>query len=233
MRKILLLLAVLVLVAGCGNVEGSVSTPGFLPVSASITVSDHKVEFKGEVSMATPLGEVSIGVTIGEPIDDDKIRVVFRDHHRLGGTDQVFDVRTGGDEFEAVLDGRTVVTVRDHQVVIDITDSSVTEVRFRPTEASARAGQGWWATTFYHPFDLFDWAYSDATMTDWPPLGFIWFLVRLVFALLLAVLDVYLTLVFVLAWLVSLVGGNTGGNITVGLCALVTIFAIGAFVTSA
>ncbi|MBM7775763.1 hypothetical protein JOD54_005967 [Actinokineospora baliensis] len=232
MKKIAVLLAVLAMAAGCGNAEVSVSTPDFLPVTASVTVSEHKVEFKGEVSLVTPLGEVSIGLKIGEPIQEDRIRVRFRDRNRLNGTDQVFDLRTGGDEFEAVLDGRSVVRVADHEVTIDITDATVSEVRFRPTEESTQLARGWWANAFYHPFDLFRWAYDDSTMASWPPLGFLWFLLRLVVALLLVVVDLYLTAVFILGWLASLIFGNSGGNVVVGLAVLASIGAGIALVVS-
>ncbi|GLW90888.1 hypothetical protein [Actinokineospora globicatena] len=223
MRKIALLLAVLVMAGGCGNVEVSARTPGFLPVSASVTLSEHKVEFKGDLSYVTPLGEVSIGLKIGEDVEQDVVRVRFRDRDRLGGSDQVFDLRTGGDEFEAVLEGKPSVRVKDHEITLDITDAAVTEIRFRQTEESVRAERGWWANAFYHPFDLFRWAYDDSTMASWPPLGFLWFLLRLIFAVVLAVVDVYLSAVFVLGWLAALLFGNSAGNAVVGIAVLATI----------
>ncbi|RLK62215.1 hypothetical protein [Actinokineospora cianjurensis] len=230
MRKLAILLAVLAAVAGCGNLEVSVRTPDVFPVSFSLTVGENKVEVKGEVSLVTPLGEVAIGLQFTEPLRPDTTRVVFRDYRR--GTDQGFDLRTAGDEFHAVLEGKAPLTARPHEITIDITNATLSEVGFRQTEASHDLANSWWANTFYHPFDGFRLVYDDSGIGSSPPLGFLVFVLRLILAILLGILELYPSAVFVIGWLVSLVAGNAGGNAATGLVVLATLVAIGALLTA-
>lgn len=79
----------------------------------------------------------------------------------------------------------------------------------------------------YRPFALASWAYDDGTIDKWYSLGFAWFLVRLVLAIVALPVDLILIVLLgigaVLQWLI----GETARNIYFGLLAL--LFLIGLF----
>ena len=53
-----------------------------------------------------------------------------------------------------------------------------------------------WDLSFYHPFSFSRWAYDDSTIGKWYGVGFVWFFLRLALALVLGLVDIALSLVF-------------------------------------
>ncbi|MCK2242600.1 MULTISPECIES: hypothetical protein [unclassified Crossiella] len=230
-----LLLAPLLLIA-CGSQPQVGFTPALLPVKFSISASG--VSVSGDKTLVTPIGVFSIGAKYSLPDKDaDSIYVVIRDR-RTGDTgfDHTYQVRSGQGEFTAVVDGRTTVQVVDRQVLIDVTEGKIESIELKGVEKVAavkednplvRFVNNWtahWRESIYAPFALFSWAYDDSTMGEWYGLGFVWFLLRLLFALLLLVPDLILTGVFAVAGVGYALLGETARNIVYGLAVLVGLF---------
>ncbi|MER7547850.1 hypothetical protein SAMN05443665_102114 [Actinomadura meyerae] len=227
-----LLIFVLFGLAGCGNGGGAQGSykPTFLPFKISYSPGSGMV-VTGDKSVVTPLGEFSIGAKYSLPRRPaDAIRVVLRD--RSVGFDEVYDLGGHAGEFEATLDGTTKVQVRDRTVTIDVTQVETRSIEFRPAQAAAQEAppnllnkgidrwNGYWDDAFYSPLALSRWAYGDSTMGKWYGLGFVWFLIRLVLALILGILDIVLVLVCVFAACFYVFFGGTGRNIAYGLSCL-------------
>jgi hypothetical protein len=117
-------------IAGCSNVSASYKPP-YLPVKFVIDGAGN-VSIVGEVSIATFIGEFSIGAQYTLNQDPDSITVIIRNRERGAyGIDTIYRVRTNGDRFVAVLDGSTIVQVENNQVLIDVTNATVRSIEFK------------------------------------------------------------------------------------------------------
>ncbi len=85
---------------------------------------------------------------------------------------------------------------------------------------SRHAGDAGWAKSWYKPYGLARWAYSDSTIEKWYGAGFVWFLLRLLFSVFLGLIDTLLTLGFVLGQLAFIIFGPTGRDVTYGFLVL-------------
>ena len=236
------LAAMLVLLcAACGStVRPSVTyKPAFLPVH--LTVSSSGISVGGDDSLATPIGTFSIGASY-QLLQISGIYVILRD--RRTGYDHIYMVRTGGDQFTAVVNGTTSISVSNNRVLIDITSGRIKKITFRraPThipEQRTSTPAIWlafvghwdagWRQSWYKPFAMSRWAYSDTTMGKWFGVGFVWFLIRLAAAVVLALIDTVLTIGFLLGQIAFIVFGATGRDVVYGLLILLTLLGIGAF----
>lgn len=222
--------------AGCtGAVNESQVTykPPVLPVKLEVTSSGVKIS--GDATMVTFLGTFSVGAKYALPSQaSDVVRVLVLDRSRPPtGFHEIFDVRTGGGEFVAVTNGTTVIRVVDRRVEIDVTDGTVEEITFRNTAPDAalpasesavsplvQRWRDYWAWAPYEPFAFSRWAYDDSTLGRWYGVGFGWFLLRLVLALVLSIFDVLLTALFLLAGVCDVLFGETARNVVLGVGAL-------------
>lgn len=130
--------------AGCGSQSETVGSykPEFLPVALSISQSGISIE--GTQSIVTPIGTFSIGALYElPPRDPSSIYVTLRD--RRTGFDRIFEVRTGADQFMAVVNGTTGISIANGQVLIDITDGSIKQVSFKqvPDQISQQHNSNW------------------------------------------------------------------------------------------
>ncbi|MFI7448211.1 hypothetical protein ACIBQX_11995 [Nonomuraea sp. NPDC049714] len=227
--------------AGCSSVDVKASyRPAFLPVKLEWG-PDGMVKLTGDSSIVTPIGVFSLGtehaLSAKKP---NVIYVIFRNANgvlpgsTVVGTDQVFEVMSGGGQFTAVVNGTAVIQVADQEVLIDVTDGSVRVIEFKAAQAVmqeqpsgiALRWQQFWDDCFYSPMALSRWAYDDSTMDKWFGLGFFWFLIRLVLALILGVVDLLLTAGCFLAAIGFLVAGTTGRNIVYGVEVLLFIILV-------
>ncbi|MEU7000645.1 hypothetical protein [Nonomuraea sp. NPDC046570] len=238
-----LLLAVAILAtAGCSSTEvKGTYRPAFLPVRLEWGPAGLKIA--GEASLVTPVGVFSIGADYQLPDDgDDGIYVIVRNANEVPpgqsdvGFDHIYKLRSGSGEFTAVVNGTTTIQVVDRQVLIDVTEGDVRSIQFKQAEIAVQEhrpgfGERWqtyWDTSFYSPFSLSRWAYDDSTMSKWMGFGFLWFLVRLVVALILGVVDLLLTVACFLAAVAFVLFGPTGQNIVYGVEAILGImFSLG------
>jgi hypothetical protein len=232
----LLAFVVLAAVSACGG-EASPSVgfkPEFLPVQ--LNVGPDGISISGDSKIVTWLGEFSIGANYSLTARRaGEVDVILRNRTKGGiGFDDVYRVRSEGDEFTAVVNGTTTIQVRDGQVLIDITDGTIRSVQFKRSEtapaANAQTDNWWthgvakwnkgWRTSFYKPFMLSRWAYDDSTLKKWYGIGFVWFLVRLIVALILAIIDILMTVIFLIAQVCYWFWGPTGRNIVWGTALL-------------
>ncbi|NRQ31078.1 hypothetical protein HII36_04410 [Nonomuraea sp. NN258] len=234
-----LLAAMIMVTTGCQGSDVQASyRPAFLPVKLEWGPAGWKVT--GESTLVTPLGVFSIGAhyTLTEP-GDDVLHVILRDARRdpgnpnITGYDHIYRVKTGEGRFRAVVNGTAVIEVVDRQILIDVTRGDVQTVEFtgggQPVaqQRTATFGDKWqeyWDSCFYSPMALSRWAYDDSTMDSWFGLGFVWFLVRLLLAIVLGVVDVALTVGCFLAAVAYTLAGPTARNIMYGLEALIASF---------
>ncbi|MFF0720464.1 hypothetical protein [Micromonospora sp. NPDC003816] len=233
------MLLVLVL-AGCDpEAEGKVRyKPVLLPVA--LTIGPDGVAVEGETSFINPIGEFSIGAEYSlPPRDGGTIYVLLRDRKRgKTGFDKVFRVQTGRDQLTVVVNGKTMIQVKDGQVLIDITGGSVKKIQFKQSEATAKesgdpfwvkAGAKWskgWQASIYKPFMLTRWAYDDSTIDKWYGLGFVWFLLRLALTLVLLLVDLMLSSIFLVAQIAYLIFDGTGRNVVWGIAILAALVAV-------
>jgi hypothetical protein len=228
---------------GCGGTPtASVSFKGnFLPVGISIS-TDGKSFVQGDVSYATAIGTFSIGAKYDLPQrNSSSIYVILRNRHT--GFDKVYEVRTDGAQFNAVVNGTTSITVTRDQVLIDITSGTIRKIAFKQVHsqlAEASNGGWWpgtrhaiaarwdagWAQSWYKPYGMARWAYSDSTIEKWYGAGFVWFLLRLAFAIILGLIDTLLTLGFLLGQAAFIIFGPTGRDVTYGLIVLGVIVTV-------
>jgi hypothetical protein len=116
--------------AGCGNSVKTVATvkPDFLPVALSIGPSGISIE--GVRSLATPIGTFSIGALYDlRPQGPGSIYVILRDRHT--GFDKIYKVQADADQFTAVVNGTTSISITNGQVLIDITGGTIKHVAFK------------------------------------------------------------------------------------------------------
>jgi len=240
--RLLLCLVVLLPMAACTtdpDVQVGYSPP-LVPVKLSL--SEAGISVSGDQSLVTPLGTFSIGAKYSlDPVSTDAIRVVVQDKSEGPmGFQHVYDVTTGAGEFTAVVNGKTTIQVSERQVLIDVTEGTIESIQLKGIEPVAKtdsdsgnavtaAGDRWtryWDTAFYSPFALSRWAYDDSTMGDWFGLGFLWFLVRLIAAFVLAIVDVILCLACLFAAIGALLFGDVGRNIVYGVEALFALLVV-------
>lgn len=231
MAALALLALLLLSVSACSSteVEGAYK-PVMLPVK--FVWGPSGMEISGDGSIVTPIGIFSIGAKYSLPEkDSDAIYVIIRDRKVAAagtdrtGFDRIYKIAGGAGEFSAVVNGTTTIQVVDRQVLIDVTEGTVRTIQFkRASVAVAEGGPGfwdrwgeYWDSSFYSPFALARWAYDDSTMSKWFGIGFAWFMIRFVLALICGVLDVILTVACVLAAIAYMFFGTTGQNIVYGL----------------
>jgi hypothetical protein len=236
------------ILTGCGGtIAPEVSfKPFYLPCEISIGY-DGKSTIDGNVSCATDIGEFSIGAKYELPTQSSSsIYVILRD--RKTGFDHVYAVHTqGGGEFNAVVNGTTSITVTNDQVLIDVTDGTIRQIRFKEVQnpiAEGSSGNWWqqkvavrwdagWAQSWYKPYALAKWAYDDSTIERWYGAGFVWFLLRLVLAIALALVDTVLTVGFFIGQFAFIIFGPTGRDVVYGLMILfVVVTAIAAMASA-
>lgn len=211
--------------AACrGNVSPnlSYSAPAFLPFHISIGKRGGNPTISGNASWISELGVFSIGGQYElPPAAPGYIRVIIRD--RRTGFDSVYQVRTNGDQFAAVVNGTTAINVSQNQVLIDVTNGKIQKITFKRMNiqvGEVKSGVGWWhsvtsrwdegwARSWYKPFMLSSWAYDDSTVTKYYGIGFLWFLVRLVFACILGFIDLIFTILFFFGQIVVTIFGNS------------------------
>jgi hypothetical protein len=233
----------------CTACEGTVSPeasfkPSFLPFEISIGVSgDSTIE--GNLSWATDIGEFSIGAKYElPPKRDNGIYVILR--NRDTGYDKIYEVRTGEEQFNAIVNGTTSITVTNDQVLIDVTKGNIRSVTFKQVDnqIAEASDAGWaprtghaiaarwdtgWSQSWYKPYTLTKWAYGDSTIEKWYGVGFVWFLLRLLLAIILFFIDTVLTVGFLLGQLGFICFGPTGRDAIYGVLVLVVIvIAVGA-----
>jgi hypothetical protein len=221
---ILVILIALICSACRGSVSPDLSykAPAFLPFHISIGKQGGNPTISGNVSWISELGTFSIGGQYElPPPEPGYIRVVIRD--RQTGFDRVYQVRTNGDQFAAVVNGTTTISVSQDQVLIDVTKGNIQEIEFKRVSSQIGEGTpgiGWWHTvtsrwdegwtrSWYKPFMLSSWAYDDSTVTKWYGIGFIWFFLRFVFACVLGMLDLLFTILFFFGQVIVTIFGNS------------------------
>jgi len=240
---LLAIFALLGMVSACkGTISPEASfKSNVLPFSISIGASgDSTIE--GSLSWATDIGEFSIGARYElPPRPGNSIFVILRDRHT--GYDKIYEVRTDGEHFNAVVNGTTSITVTNDQVLIDITNGNIKSVTFKQvtSQISEASASGWmpktrhaiaarwdkgWSQSWYKPYALAKWAYNDSTINEWFGIGFVWFLLRLVFAIILTLVDTVLTAGFLLGQLGFISFGPTGRDVIYGLLVLGVIAVI-------
>lgn len=153
--QVLLLGAVTSILAAC---SASVSyKPPLLPVKFVLD-SAGNISIVGESSLVTFVGEFSIGAQYMLYSEPDSITVIIRDRKKGNhGFDTVYRIRTGRDEFSAVLNGETTVQVVNKQVLIDVTNADIKSIEFRRADNSGIAtSSGFWGTSSnsYRPFKV-------------------------------------------------------------------------------
>jgi hypothetical protein len=124
----LILLIVMICAACSGNLKpGLTYQPDFLPVNFDVTTSG--VSISGDRSLVTPIGTFSIGASYELLPRNDSIYVILR--NRRTGYDRIFAVRSGPDQFSAIVNGTTKVSVSNGEVVIDVTAGKIKRVTFK------------------------------------------------------------------------------------------------------
>lgn len=233
-----MLAAMLLAVTGCAGTDVKATFhPALLPVKLEWGPSG--VQVVGETSIVTPIGVFSMSAEHALwAKSSNALYVIFRDSGRslegstVPGIDTVWEVRSGGGQFTAVINGTAVIQVTDQEVLIDVTDGTLKVIEFKSAQAvmqqqTSGIGQRWqtfWDGCVYTPMSLSRWAYDDSTIGSWFGLGFVWFLLRLVLAIILGVVDVLLTIGCFLAAVAFLFLGPTARNITYGVEVLVVLF---------
>lgn len=212
--------------------------PILLPVHFNVSASG--ISIGGNTSLVTPIGTFSIGASYMLPQQGDSIYVILRDHKT--GFDHIYKVRSGGDAFTAVINGTTDISVTNNQVLIDVTSGKVEEIYFKRARETISEQHTWspkiwrasiarwdsgWRESWYKPFSMSRWAYSDSTIGKWFGIGFAWFLIRLALAVVLALIDTGLTIGFLLGQGAFILFGPTGRDVIYGLLVLLAICAVG------
>ncbi len=174
----LLLSFIVVLLSGCSRTTVSYRPP-LLPVK--LVIDDRgNVSVVGEVSLVTFVGEFSVGAEYTLKSESDTILVIIRDRKKgAHGADTIYRVQTQGDEFVAILNGKTVVQVTEGQVLIDITGAKVESIEFKRAEGTiVRTSRGFWNDAYYHPFKITEWVMEQHSFL-WGAAGFVLFLAEL------------------------------------------------------
>lgn len=109
-------------------------------------------------------------------------------------------MRTDGEQFNAIVNGTTSITVTNDQVLIDVTNGNIRSVTFKQVnnQIAEASSTSWWPKTRHA----------------------IWFLIRLVFSIILALVDTVLTIGFLLGQLGFILFGPTGRDVIYGFLVL-------------
>jgi hypothetical protein len=234
--RLALVVAILAVCAGCGsNFSAGVKyKPLYLPVTLSVGISGDTIE--GNVSFASDIGQFSIGARYNlEPSRPGSIYVILRS--RKTGYDHIFEIKTGGDQFTAVVNGTTSISITNNQVLIDVTNGNIKKISFKSvnSQISEQAQGNWMARewhkagsrwdeglreSWYKPYGLTRWAYDDSTIDRWYGVGFVWFLLRLILAIFMAIVDTVLSLGFLVGQIGFMLFGPTGRDLIYGLLVL-------------
>jgi hypothetical protein len=241
--RLTLVLLILTACVACGStIEPEVTfKPEFLPVELVLGPSGFSIE--GNDSLATPIGSFSIGAHFELPAQSQgSIYVILRD--RKTGYDRIFQIFSGNSQFTAVVNGTTSISITKDQVLIDVTDGDIKKIAFKRVNdqlaeqshanlmermghrTTSRWDEGW-SESWYKPYALARWAYDQSTIDKWFGVGFVWFLLRLVLALILGAVDTILSLGFLLGQVAFIIFGPTGRDIVYGLLVLAAIAAVG------
>lgn len=232
LRLALVLCLTLVCVA-CGDVKPYIAFhPLYLPIE--IKISPDGISISGDKEIVTSIGTFSIGAEYSlAPPPTNTIYVILRD--RQTGFDHIYQVKTGNQEFTAVVNGHTTIAVTTSRVLIDVSKGTIESIRFKsvstPSLAGAptigsKMGARWdegWSQSWYKPFGLARWAYDDSTIGSWYGVGFVWFLLRLVLTIIFFLVDIALTLGFLLGQCGFMIFGPTGRDVIYGLLVLFAI----------
>jgi hypothetical protein len=237
-KKILCLALAFLITVGCAactenNPGSSITyTPEFLPVH--LILSSSGVSIGGNTSLITPVGSFSIGASYQLLPPYNGTYVVLR--NRTTGYDKIFEVHYGGNQFSAVINGSTTIDVSNGQVLIDVTAGNIKEVTFKrvPNEIPKQSQPSWlhpitarwdagWEQSWYKPFALTRLAYNDSTIRKWYGIGFVWFLLRLILTIVFFIIDVILSLGFLLGQIGFLFFGATARNVIYGLLVLIAL----------
>jgi hypothetical protein len=216
----LVLLASLIMV-GCRASVGY--KPPIVPIRL-IVDSERNVSIVGDATLLTPVGSFSIGAEYVLKRDDNSLLVIIRDRKQgNNGFDTIYRLRSGPDHFVAVVNGRNTIQVVDRQVMIDVTEGNIESIEFRPaleniSETSGISWQPW--PLGYQPFALAKSAYNDSTIDKWYGIGFLWFLFRLVLAIIGLAVDMFLIVFLGIGVILHTFFGITVRNIYFGLLAL-------------
>ena len=236
-RGILLSVAIVQLVlllcaSSCDNstgVEGEVGyQPPFLPFR--FVLDNHgEVSIQGETQLVTFLGVFDINMKVPIKVEEDNLIIIIKDTNRVGEEIVVYEykIESGQDEFVAVVNGRTAIGISQRQVVIDVSDGTVESIEFQKAPRSGNlieieGKDGFWKPFpfGYKPFMLASWAYDDSTMEKWYGLGFLWFLIRLIVATPLFIVDLFITTNMVPAVIAHSLLGETAKNVCCGAISL-------------
>ncbi|GAB3886519.1 hypothetical protein [Microbispora bryophytorum] len=233
--RVIAVLMILAAPAACTDESTEISfQPSVLPVK--LTWSDGDVGVQGDLGLVTPIGKIEVNAGLPLPdTGDTSFYVIFRDKH--AAIDDVYRVTSGSGSFHAVVDGTADFSVDDQRVTIEVLRGTVKTIEFKKTERlPVQKGNGvvhkwteFWQTTFHRPFSWSRWAYDDSAMHDWPPLGFLWFLIRLVAAIVLGVLDLILFVVQIFAAIAFALAGAVAMNVVYGVAALLGLMILGGF----
>src|SRR5262245_51428887 len=125
-RTVALLVTVILgaVMSACGSgVEPEVtSKPPLLPVA--LVVNKSGVSIEGDKNIVTAIGVFSVGAKY--ELAERKtgtMYVIVRDRKRgTTGFDSIYELKTGDDQFSAVVNGKTLIEVKDGRVLIDVTD---------------------------------------------------------------------------------------------------------------
>jgi len=147
--RLAVILLITTVCAGCGSNAETVASyrPEFLPVALNINPSGISIE--GLQSIVTPIGTFSIGALYDlPPRASGSIYVILRD--RSTGFDKIFEVQTGTDQFMAVVNGTTNISIANGQVLIDITDGSIKQVAFeRVSDQISQRSPNWFVKAWH------------------------------------------------------------------------------------
>jgi tetratricopeptide (TPR) repeat protein len=110
----------------------SYSTPG--PFSLTLTASRSGISVDGQISLVTPVGTFSIGTSY--PDIRNHTLVILRD--RNTDTERVYRIETGKGELQVDVNGRGRISVKDREVIIDMTDGDITRIRLKNWERGQR-----------------------------------------------------------------------------------------------
>jgi len=236
---VVVLLTVLVLSVGHRADDGpSVGfKPDFLPLSLSVAGSGVAVQ--GNTQLATPIGTFSIATHyVLASLGGDGIYLILR--NRATGYDHVFDIHAGSDDFTAVINGATTVSVSNDQVLVDVTGGHIDRITFRHggAQITQHNPPDWLQATWHRPFARWDsgyrqswyhfygmsrWAYSDTTIGQWYGIGFLWFLLRLTLAVVLALFDTFLSAGLLMGQISFVFFGPTGRDVSYGFLILAAL----------
>lgn len=232
---LVLILLITTVCAACSENNTGIGVtykPEFLPVHLSLSSSG--VSIGGDTSLVTPIGTFSIGASYQLLPSYNGIYVILR--NRKTGFDQIFELRNAGDQFSAVVNGITTIDVSNGRILIDVTAGNIKAVTFKrvSSEIPKQSPPSWlhsitarwdtgWKQSWYKPFALTSWAYDDSTMGKWYGIGFVWFLLRLILAIVFFIIDAILSLGFLLGQIGFLLFGPTGRNVIYGILILIIL----------